>query len=378
MSVSNWAEQYCSGSSELLVLYHPEQNYVCQSKGLLKTLSPGALDQGTLDQGALDIVRFLSNLTPEQLNSPDFSGFSMNLAEVTCIDGLYFYRLNIVTPTPSNEQSIQPIRNKENLTFNEQERLLEKAQKELIELEKLASLGALVAGVTHEVNTPIGIGVTAASHLLLETKSIIERYDNKTMKKSQLEDFLEGALESGEIIQDNLMRASDLIKSFKQIAVEQTIDSIFDVNLKETVTHIKNSFHHKLKNKPVTFVNNVDSDLVFRTCSGKLNQIMTNLVNNSLIHGFDKGNKGSIEITAKRENGHIHICYFDTGSGVDDTILTQLFDPFFTTKREEGGTGLGLNIVYNIIKQQNGQVEVSHVKPSGLQFNIILPIEVNQ
>ncbi|MCP5077500.1 MAG: HAMP domain-containing histidine kinase, partial [Psychromonas sp.] len=196
------------------------------------------------------------------------------------------------------------------------------------------------------------------------------------MTKSQLEDYFHCASESGEIIQDNLMRAGDLVKSFKQLAVDQSIDSSLEVQLKDLVDNIQRSFQHQLKNRPITFINHIDTALCFYSCPGKLNQIITNLVNNSLLHAFESNKPGTIEIDAKIENSTLHICYFDTGSGVDKDILQKLFEPFFTTRRANGGTGLGLNIVYNIIKKLDGQIELSHLKPSGLQFDIILPMKV--
>ncbi|WP_198552807.1 sensor histidine kinase [Psychromonas sp. Urea-02u-13] len=256
--------------------------------------------------------------------------------------------------------------------------LLEKTQNELIESEKLASLGSLVAGIAHEVNTPIGIGITAASHLVVQTQSINEHYVNKTMKKSQLDDYFHCAIESGEIIQDNLMRAGDLVKSFKQLAVDQSIDTSLDIDLKELIDNIKKSFQHQFKNKPIQFINHIDSALCIYSCPGKLNQIITNLVNNSLLHAFQSNLKGTIEIKAHIDKKTLHICYFDTGTGVENDALAKLFEPFFTTKRGKGGTGLGLNIVYNIIKKLDGQVALSHVKPSGLKFDITLPIKVTK
>lgn len=251
--------------------------------------------------------------------------------------------------------------------------LLEKTQDELVESEKLASLGGLVAGVAHEVNTPIGIGVTASSHLVHKTQEINNNYLNKTMKKSQLEAYFSCAIESGEIIQDNLMRASDLVKSFKQLAVEQSIESSTEVPLKALVDNIQKSFQHQLKNRPIKFINHIDEALQFYFCPGKLNQIITNLVNNSLLHAFEPDSAGTIEITASIENKDLHLCYFDTGCGVKAELLQKLFEPFFTTRRGKGGTGLGLNIVYNIVKKSEGKIELSHATPSGLQFDITLP-----
>jgi signal transduction histidine kinase len=150
------------------------------------------------------------------------------------------------------------------------------------------------------------------------------------------------------------------------------------INLEGLVDNIKKSFQHQFKNKPIDFINHIDGDLYIYICPGKLNQIMTNLVNNSLLHAFQSDNKGSIEINASIKNQSLNLCYFDTGMGVKDDALTKLFEPFFTTKRGQGGTGLGLSIVYNIIKKLDGQVVLSHVKPSGLQFDITLPIKVKK
>lgn len=286
-------------------------------------------------------------------------------------------RFNHLKKLSEINNNLESIVEERSTQLKEKVNLLEKTQQELVESEKLASLGALVAGVAHEVNTPIGIGITASSHLVLKTQEIEHHYHNKSMKKSQLESYFHTATESAEIIQDNLTRAGDLIKSFKQLAVDQSIDTSSEVNLKELVDNIKKSFQHQLKNRPITFINHVSSDLFFYICPGKLNQIITNLVNNSLIHAFEAEASGNIEVNARINNDSLHICYFDTGRGVNKDNLAKLFEPFYTTKRGKGGTGLGLNIIYNMIKKLGGQIETSSIQPSGLKFDITLPTQEN-
>jgi signal transduction histidine kinase len=252
---------------------------------------------------------------------------------------------------------------------------LESAQEELIESEKLASLGGLVAGVAHEVNTPLGISVTAASHLNEQTNTLVKSYAEKIMTKSQLEKYFNQAEESSQIILNNLQRASELVSSFKQLAVEQSNDIKDDIQLHLVVDNICKSLHHSMKNRPIIIHNHVSEALMFKSFTGKVNQIFTNLINNSLLHAFEFEDSGDIYITANIEGDMVKIEFKDNGVGVEKDKLASIFDPFYTTKRGKGGTGLGLNIIFNLINKLDGKLSVQANEPKGLCFTIFIPVQ---
>ncbi|WP_440874816.1 MHYT domain-containing protein [Thalassotalea sp. PLHSN55] len=252
---------------------------------------------------------------------------------------------------------------------------LQAAQSELVHSQKMASLGSLVAGISHEINTPIGIGVTCATNIEEQVHTIVNKYQNSTMKKSDLESFFTHTEEGCQILAQNLRRASELISSFKQVAVDQTDDSTREINLKEYLDEIIISMRPKLKRTKIKVDNNIAGDINLITAPGVLYQIISNFIDNSLLHGFEQGAEGVITIACEALENDIKITYTDNGRGVTDEVKAKIFDPFFTTRRGKGGTGLGLNIVYNLITSTlKGKVEIISPEQGGLGFDILLPI----
>lgn len=250
---------------------------------------------------------------------------------------------------------------------------LEQAQSKLIESEKMASLGNLVAGISHEVNTPIGVSVTAASHLHKETKTFGTKFDNGELTKSGFIKYMNLASETSEIILANLERASTLIQSFKQIAVDQTSDTRSTFKLKEHLDMLIVSLRPTYKTLPIN-INLIGDEVIIECYPGLLNQIITNLIINSIKHGLDNGKQGEISVSIKNKEEHIIIIVADNGIGISDEIKGKVFDPFFTTQRGSGGSGLGLNIVYNIVTQKlHGEIHLEDNLPSGVKFVISLP-----
>lgn len=248
------------------------------------------------------------------------------------------------------------------------------AQQRLLESEKMAALGGLVAGVAHEINTPVGVSVTAVSHLREQVDAFREAYQSGQMKRSSLDNFLSTSTQATEIIQDNLIRASELIRSFKEIAVDQSGDDVRTVILDEYVTRVLTSLQPRLKNRPVRIVRTVEPDLKAQLHVGGLAQVLSNLVLNSLTHAFAPERSGEIALDVRRRGRSITITYSDNGKGMAQDVVDRIFEPFFTTKRGQGGSGLGMHIVFNIVTQKfGGLIECSSAPGEGTQFKILIP-----
>lgn len=251
---------------------------------------------------------------------------------------------------------------------------LNMAQERLVGSEKMAALGGLVAGITHDVNTPIGIGVTATSFLQERLDQIEAAYKEKTLSPKALEEFIKDAKQSTSLLTSNLDRASELVASFKQIAVDQASEAVRTINFKEYLGEVIRSLHPKLKKTSHHINLDCPEDLILNLPAGAISQIFTNLIMNSLIHGFEGIESGIIDIVIKEEDDEVIIDFKDNGNGVSKEQLEKLFDPFFTTKRDQGGSGLGTHITFNLVKQTlSGDIEVSSEINKGLHYHISFP-----
>lgn len=250
---------------------------------------------------------------------------------------------------------------------------LKQAEAQLIQTEKMAALGGLVAGIAHEINTPIGIGVTAASFLMEKTTSFSERFHSGAMKRSDLEKFLTMAQQSSEMTLTNLNRAAELIQSFKQIAVDQSSESKRVFNFISYLEEILLQLSPKLKATQHTVEVQGDRLLNLNSYPGALSQIVTNLVMNSLIHAYAPDEAGRIMLTFWQTGGVVVLEYADDGKGIPPDDLQKIFEPFFTTKRGQGGSGLGLHIVYNLVTRKlGGTIHCESQLGEGTKFMIRL------
>lgn len=251
---------------------------------------------------------------------------------------------------------------------------LNMAQERLVSSEKMAALGGLVAGITHDINTPVGIGVTATSFLQERLIQIENAYKEKTLSPKALEEFINDAKQSTSLLTTNLDRASELVASFKQIAVDQASEAVRTINLKEYLGEIIRSLHPKIKNTSHHINLDCPVDLTLNLPAGAISQIFTNLIMNSLIHGFDGVSNGIIDIAIKDEDDQVIIDFKDNGNGVTEQQLEKLFDPFFTTKRDQGGSGLGTHITFNLVKQTlSGEIDATSSPGYGLHYHISFP-----
>jgi signal transduction histidine kinase/ligand-binding sensor domain-containing protein len=248
---------------------------------------------------------------------------------------------------------------------------LTQAQRQLMESEKMAALGGLVAGVAHEINTPLGVTVTAASHLREEAMRMARA---TALGPRDLADFHATIGESSEIILRNLQRADRLIKSFKLVAVDQTTEERRRIELGAYLNDILISLGPSLKKTHHAVGIDCPEPVWIDTYPGALYQIVSNLVMNSLHHAFAPEQSGTITVGARRNGNVVELIYRDNGIGMSDEVRARIFEPFFTTRRGQGGSGLGLHVVYNLVTQLlKGSIRVDSAPGAGVVFEIFLP-----
>lgn len=252
---------------------------------------------------------------------------------------------------------------------------LKATQMSLVWSEKMASLGRLVAGVAHEINTPVGVGVTAATNLEQITREFTRLINDDKLTRQGLHEYLDDCQTAVSIITSNLNRASQLIRSFKEVSVDQTSETRRIFRMKGYLDEILLSLHPKLKKTSHVIAVDCDEALEIDSYPGAFAQILTNLVMNSLIHAYNPDEKGQFTIKVRKLEDSLQLEYSDDGKGIEPENLAKIFDPFFTTNREHGGTGLGLSIVYNIVTiQLEGSIECSSQPGQGTHFRIRVPL----
>lgn len=251
---------------------------------------------------------------------------------------------------------------------------LQATQRQLIESEKLASLGSLVAGVAHEINTPVGVGITASTTLIEYTDNLTRLAAENKMSKKEFESGMEMISDASKLIYLNLDRVAKLVNSFKQVAVDRVLDEPRNVNLGEFTAQILDSIRPTYKHHKFSFKNSIESNVIIKTHPGFLAQIVTNLLVNAAIHGFEHDKNGTIEVKTEINADETCLIVSDTGKGMSKEIVEKIFEPFFTTRRNKGGTGLGLHIVHNIVTQKlNGIIQCTSIPEEGTEFRVSLP-----
>lgn len=255
--------------------------------------------------------------------------------------------------------------------------IVEREKNDAIQTEKLTAMSTMVAGLAHEINTPIGISITAASHLNSATKDIGIAYGSGRISHEDMEEFLETAKEANRIIQQNLNRSAELVGNFKQVSVGQSGDEARQLNIQSHVKDTLVSLGPKLKAGSHAVKLRCPDNIQAITYPGAMSQIIVNLITNSILHGFKSNNPGRIEIEiTPRDAKHLKLVYTDDGVGIPNQIKSKIFNPFFTTKRGQGGTGLGLHILHNLVTQQlGGCVSIYDNEGGGARFEIVWPAE---
>ncbi|MCB0061403.1 MAG: hybrid sensor histidine kinase/response regulator [Caldilineaceae bacterium] len=251
---------------------------------------------------------------------------------------------------------------------------LQTTQQQLVESEKMASLGNLVAEIAHEINTPIGIGVTAASTLEDETTALKAIYQRGGFTRAGFEAYLETATHSSQLILNNLQRASVLIQNLKQISTDQIYLERRRFTLHQYIHEILSSLEPTLKHTHHTVTTDGSEEVTLESYPGALSQIVTNLVMNSLKHAYPTGEAGVLHFSWQMQPGQLVFCYSDDGCGIPEADRSHVFEPFFTTARHNGGTGLGLHIVYSLVTQKlGGQIRCESRQNQGTTFVLELP-----
>ncbi|HEX8988463.1 MAG TPA: ATP-binding protein [Rhodocyclaceae bacterium] len=248
-------------------------------------------------------------------------------------------------------------------------------QEELVRAERLAALGGLVAGVAHEINTPVGTGLTAASHLEEQTREFAELLAADRVRRSDLDGFVRTAREVAASMTTNLRRAVELVRGFKQVAVDQSSEQRRRFELKGYLQEILCSLQPRLKRTAHRVEVSCPQGIEIVSYPGAFSQIVTNLVLNSLIHGFEHKEAGRIEIAVEPGAGDLLLRYRDDGAGMAPEHAKHLFEPFFTTRRGRGGSGLGMHVVYNLVTQTlGGKIDCSTAPGQGIEFRIRIPL----
>ena len=254
---------------------------------------------------------------------------------------------------------------------------LRNTQSQLIESEKLSSLGGMVAGVAHEINTPIGLCITTHSFIQDLFNDMNKRFEDGSISKNNFSDFMISMEESVDILSKNLQRAAKLVKSFKHISEDQAGEAIRKFNLEEYLQEILSTLHPKLKMTQHIVNIRCKADIDVNGYPGALSQVITNLIMNSLLHGFEDMKVGTITIEVDRRGDKIEMLYADDGKGLSSEAKAKIFEPFYTTKRGHGGTGLGMHLVYNLINQTlQGSIQLQEAS-KGCAFIITMPIQIH-
>lgn len=255
---------------------------------------------------------------------------------------------------------------------------LKATQASMIESEKMASLGALVTGVAHEINTPLGICITSSSFVSSEVEQILRNYEAGELQESTFTESMSNISKSVELLVSNLQKSALLVSSFKQVAVDQSDRSISKFFIKEHLDKLMLSLSHELSKHYAEVEVKCDDKLAIESYPSAYIQIFTNMVSNSLNHGFENWDKERrILINIYKHDADLIIDYRDTGKGIPEDVKGRVFEPFVTTKRGIGGTGLGANIIYNTVSQLlHGKIECCDENTVGARFIITVPLDV--
>ncbi len=254
---------------------------------------------------------------------------------------------------------------------------LKLAQDKLIRSEKLSALGGLVAGVAHEVNTPLGIAVTASSVLGETLSSLNLDFLQGKLSKQMFSDYLMQAEQNNQLLSNNLQRAAKLISDFKKTAVDQHSDQYLRFNLADSLNALITSLHPETRKRQAKIELKCEPSLKLKGYPSLIGQIITNLIMNSLVHGFDRpaGQENLIRICIEEDSPWLKIDYQDNGLGIAKELQSRVFEPFYTTKRQQGGSGLGLSIIHNLVEKLGGTLELAEPEQQGALFKLVLPLE---
>lgn len=252
---------------------------------------------------------------------------------------------------------------------------LRKTHEQMVQSEKLAALGAIVAAVAHELNTPLGNCLTVSTTLAAKTQDLDDAIHSGKVTRSALDHYLRSSREATQLLERGLSRACELVASFKQVAVDQSTSQRRPFDFKEVVEGVVALMQVSLRRTPYVIEMDISSGLEMDSYPGPIEQIVTNLMSNAIVHAFDGYDKGRMTIAARRIDDTVVIEFSDDGCGMDESIQRHIFDPFFTTRLGRGGSGLGMNICYNLVTGPlGGTINLQSALAQGTTFKIVLPL----
>ena len=256
---------------------------------------------------------------------------------------------------------------------------LEAAQEKLVESEKMAALGNLVAGIAHEVNTPLGIALTSVSNCKEELKDIFREFEHGELTEEGFKDFEAICSEGLNLAETSLMRAANLVQDFKRTSADQTTLEIEEIALDEYIPRVCNPLKPMLRKEQIELSIDVTPDLVITTCPGIIAQLLTNLISNAQRHAFGpsvNNETNRVNVSCSKNAKGIVISVQDNGKGIPEALHKKVFEPFYTTARDKGGTGLGLNILYNLVRQKfSGEIDLTSTPGEGTKVTVCIPVE---
>jgi len=255
---------------------------------------------------------------------------------------------------------------------------LASTMKELVRTEKMAALGQLVAGVAQEVNTPLGVALTASSIVNEESVQLTNRLASGNIRRTELTEYLNKLTQATQLLNTNLQRAAHLVINFKQVSVDRTADNQRRFNLAEYIDELLESLRLMWRSREISIEVSCANNIMMDSYPGTVGQIITNFCQNTMLHAFKDREIGHITITCCQRDNLVEIVFADDGIGISKENLERIFDPFFTTSRHQGGTGLGLHIVYNLVTQKlRGNISVNSTEGLGTRFTLLLPLKVS-
>lgn len=300
------------------------------------------------------------------------------------LEGVVFVFKDITIRKRQEKELINHKNNLENLVQQRTKKLeesineLQLTQSQLVEAEKMSSLGELVAGVAHEINTPLGIALTASSYISDQIDSLNSLFLNKQLTKSSFSTIASNTSSSSNLLESNLKKASKIITSFKQVAVDRTSEERREFNIYSYTEEILLSLKSEVQKTSHKINIICEPNTVINSYPGAISQILSHLILNSLNHGFDGIDEGKVDITIIKGEKVLTIHYSDTGKGISENDLQKIYEPFYTTKRNRGRSGLGMNIVYNLVTQRlMGSINCESIVDSGTDFFIEFPHNMN-
>lgn len=313
----------------------------------------------------------LHNISLEQEVAKKTSSLSTIMLDLEKQKDQLLHQQNELQKENHNRALIEKELTLKNAKLAESMKTIQTTQEQLVESERMASLGGLVAGIAHDINTPLGVGVTAASFLDERVKGLREAFDKKTLTTQQMESFIDDAQQTSTMLMTNLYRASDLIASFKQVAVDQTGEAKRKINLKQYLNEVLLSLAPTIKKGTHNIHISCPEALEIECAPGAIAQIFTNLIMNSHIHAYEAGQSGNIDLIVTCEGSQVKMTYQDDGKGIPSELLKQHFNAFYTTRRDLGGSGLGTHIIYNLVTQVlDGDITAQSEPNEGLKYTI--------